>query len=72
VVRPFSKALTVKLTHQENSSFQWLCFKGRLQEDLMVSKILLWLFAINLGLVFGAVLYEARIEFPQWLLSSEP
>lgn len=34
----------------------------------MVSKILLWLFVINLGVVFGAGLYEARIEFPQWLI----
>jgi Domain of unknown function (DUF1772) len=35
-----------------------------------VSKILLWLFVINLGIVFGAGLYEARIEFPQWLTYS--
>jgi hypothetical protein len=35
-----------------------------------VSKILLWLFVINLGIVFGAGLYEARIEFPQWLIHS--
>src|ERR671910_2157927 len=38
----------------------------------MFSKILLWLFVINLGIVFGAGLYEARIEFPQWLIYSEP
>jgi hypothetical protein len=36
----------------------------------MFSKILLWLFVINLGIVFGAGLYEARIEFPQWLIYS--
>lgn len=36
----------------------------------MISKILLWLFVINLGIVFGAGLYEARIEFPQWLIYS--
>ena len=36
----------------------------------MVSRILLWLFVINLGLVLGAGLYEARIEFPQWLIYS--
>lgn len=35
-----------------------------------VTKILLWLFVINLGIVFGAGLYEARIEFPQWLAYS--
>lgn len=36
----------------------------------MISRILLWLFVINLGVVFGAGLYEARIEFPQWLIYS--
>lgn len=36
----------------------------------MFSRILLWLFVINLGIVFGAGLYEARIEFPQWLIYS--
>jgi len=35
-----------------------------------VTKALLWLFVINLGIVFGAGLYEARIEFPQWLVYS--
>ena len=34
----------------------------------MASRILLWLFVVNLGVVFGAGLYEARIEFPQWLI----
>ncbi len=29
-------------------------------------KVLLWLFVINLGIAFGAGLYEARIAFPQW------
>ncbi|MGH9840800.1 MAG: anthrone oxygenase family protein [Blastocatellia bacterium] len=33
-------------------------------------KVLLWLFVINLGIVFGAGLYEARIAFPQWLVYS--
>src|SRR5918996_1125593 len=37
----------------------------------MVSKILLWLFVINLGIVFGAGLYEARIEFPQWFILAD-
>jgi hypothetical protein len=32
-----------------------------------ISKILLWLFVINLGIAFGAGLYEWRIEFPRWL-----
>src|SRR5687767_68927 len=32
-----------------------------------ISKILLWLFVINLGIAFGAGLYESRIEFPRWL-----
>ena len=35
-----------------------------------LTKALLWLFVINLGLAFGAGLYEARIEFPQWLVPS--
>ena len=35
-----------------------------------IPKILLWLFVINLGIVFGAGLYEARIAFPQWLVYS--
>src|SRR5262249_44346976 len=33
-----------------------------------VTKVLLWLFVINLGIAFGAGLYEDRIEFPQWLI----
>ena len=28
--------------------------------------ILLWLFVINLGVAFGAGLYEARVFIPQW------
>lgn len=35
-----------------------------------VTKALLWLFVIDLGIVFGAGLYEARIEFAQWLVYS--
>jgi hypothetical protein len=30
------------------------------------SEILLWLFVINLGIVFGAGLYEARVVVPLW------
>src|SRR5438876_117396 len=32
--------------------------------------IVLWLFVINLGIAFGAGLYEARIVVPQWLSPS--
>jgi hypothetical protein len=32
--------------------------------------LLLWLFVINLGIAFGAGLYEARILVPQWLSGS--
>jgi hypothetical protein len=32
-----------------------------------VIEILLWLFVINLGIAFGAGLYESRISVPQWL-----
>lgn len=34
-----------------------------------VTEILLWLFVINLGIVFGAGLYEARIIVSQWVNS---
>lgn len=37
------------------------------REPSPLSKILLWLFVINLGIAFGAGLYEWRIEFPRWL-----
>jgi hypothetical protein len=32
-----------------------------------IVKIVLWLFVINLGIAFGAGLYESRIVVPQWL-----
>ncbi|MGL4620838.1 DUF1772 domain-containing protein [Chroococcidiopsis sp.] len=35
-----------------------------------IAQIVLWLFVINLGIAFGAGLYESRIVFPQWLSSS--
>lgn len=35
-----------------------------------IPRILLWLFVINLGIAFGASLYESRITFPQWLIYS--
>jgi hypothetical protein len=35
-----------------------------------VPEILLWLFVINLGIAFGAGLYEQRIILPQWFSSS--
>jgi hypothetical protein len=34
-------------------------------------EILLWLFAINLGVAFGAGLYESRIEVSRWLTYSQ-
>ena len=34
------------------------------------STILLWLFVINLGIAFGAGLYEHRIVVPRWISSS--
>jgi len=33
----------------------------------MISEILLWSFVLNLGVVFGAGIYEARISVPRWL-----
>jgi hypothetical protein len=31
-----------------------------------LKSILLWLFVINLGIAFGAGIYEARVVIPQW------
>lgn len=31
--------------------------------------IILWLFVINLGIAFGAGIYEHRVEFPLWLVA---
>ena len=33
---------------------------------VVLKSILLWLFVINLGIAFGAGLYEARVVIPQW------
>ena len=33
-------------------------------------RILLWLFVINLGIAFGAGLYEHRIVVPDWIVTS--
>jgi hypothetical protein len=32
----------------------------------MWKEIVLWLFAVNLGIAFGAGIYEARVVIPQW------
>lgn len=32
-----------------------------------IANVLLWLFVINLGIAFGAGLYEHRIVVPQWI-----
>lgn len=37
----------------------------------LISEVLLWLFVINLGIAYGAGLYEARIVVPQWLSGSQ-
>ena len=34
-----------------------------------IARAVLWLFVINLGIAFGAGLYESRIVVPQWLSS---
>ena len=34
-----------------------------------IQEILLWLFVVNLGIAFGAGLYEHRIVVPAWLTS---
>jgi hypothetical protein len=33
----------------------------------MWKEIVLWLFVINLGIAFGAGIYEARVVIPQWV-----
>jgi len=35
-----------------------------------VPEILLWLFVMNLGIAYGAGLYEKRIILPQWFSKS--
>ena len=35
----------------------------------MTEHLLLWLFVIDLGIVLGAGLYEARISVPRWIAS---
>lgn len=35
--------------------------------SISLAQIVLWLFVINLGISFGAGLYESRIAVPQWL-----
>lgn len=34
--------------------------------QISFSEILLWLYVINLGITFGAGLFETRIILPQW------
>jgi len=36
----------------------------------MFTKVILWLFVLNLGVVCGAGLYEARISVPRWMDAS--
>lgn len=36
----------------------------------IIIKVLLWLFVINLGIAFGAGLFETRIVVPDWLVWS--
>jgi hypothetical protein len=36
------------------------------------STVLLWLFVLNLGVAFGAGLYEHRVVMPRWLDTSTP
>ncbi len=33
----------------------------------LLTKLVLWLFVIDLGIAFGAGLYESRVMVPQWL-----
>jgi len=38
--------------------------------DSTRAEVLLWLFVINLGVAFGAGLYEGRIAIPDWLTTA--
>ena len=42
----------------------------RRQMNKYIPEILLWLFVINLGIAYGAGLYEKRIIRPQWFSKS--
>jgi hypothetical protein len=46
--------LHLQKTHNEN------------EKILMISEVLLWMFVVNLGIAFGAGLYEHRIVLPLW------
>ena len=34
---------------------------------LRAARIVLWLFVIDLGIAFGAGLYESKVELPRWV-----
>lgn len=36
----------------------------------LIAEVLLWLFVINLGIAYGAGLYEKRIVLPMWFSKS--
>jgi hypothetical protein len=44
--------------------------RGQLDGASRTSRALLWLFVINLGIAFGAGIYEGRVVFNNWLVSS--
>ncbi len=42
---------------------------GQPGQSLRISSLFLWLWVINLGIAFGAGLYESRIVVPQWFIA---
>jgi len=38
-------------------------------QSLRLANVFLWLWVVNLGIAFGAGLYESRIVVPQWLIA---
>src|SRR5262245_60888705 len=48
-------------------NFRGLQTHGRTTMAESAARIVLWLFVINLGIAFGAGLYEGRVVVPQWL-----
>src|SRR5919197_4832373 len=54
----------MRLNHEQTLDYGSVGINFSLSLEL--KSILLWLFVINLGIGFGAGLYEARVVIPQW------
>jgi hypothetical protein len=54
--------LAVRRTSRETTRSAW-----RSAVSVRLTNIVLWLFVINLGIAFGAGLYEQRVVVPRWI-----